>query len=91
MIRRLVGVDLGIASAHTVRVLAEDGREVCRRRCEPTVDSLSRVETAALAGDTGGHGVGGGDGADRTGVVADGGVLHRPRAPGVPGVQRESR
>ena len=50
MIRRLVGVDLGIASAHTVRVLAEDGREVCRRRCEPTVDSLARVEAAALAG-----------------------------------------
>ena len=50
VIRRLVGVDLGIASAHTVRVLAEDGREVCRRRCEPTVDSLARVEAAALAG-----------------------------------------
>ena len=50
MIRRLVGVDLGFASAHTVRVLAQDGREVCRRRCEPTVDSLARVEAAALAG-----------------------------------------
>src|SRR5664279_2219031 len=50
VIRRLVGVDLGIASAHTARVLAEDGREVCRRRCEPTVASLARVEAAALAG-----------------------------------------
>src|SRR5450755_4675359 len=49
-IRRLVGVDLGIASAHTVRVLVEGGREVCRRRCEPTVGSLGRVEAAALAG-----------------------------------------
>jgi transposase len=48
--RRLVGVDLGIASAHTVRVLAEDGREVCRRRCEPTVAGLAVVEAAALAG-----------------------------------------
>lgn len=48
--RRLVGVDLGIASAHTVRVLAQDGREVCRRRCEPTVASLTVVEAAALAG-----------------------------------------
>lgn len=48
--RRLVGIDLGIASAHTVRVLDEAGREVCRRRCEPTVDSLSVVETAALVG-----------------------------------------
>jgi transposase len=46
----LVGIDLGIASAHTVRVLDEIGREVCRRRCEPTVDSLSVIETAALAG-----------------------------------------
>ncbi|HEX5143260.1 MAG TPA: transposase [Mycobacterium sp.] len=34
--------------AHTVRVLAADGREVCRRRCEPTVASLAVVEAAAL-------------------------------------------
>src|SRR5439155_21872564 len=46
--RRLVGIDLGIASAHTVRVLDEAGREVCRRRCEPMVDSLTAIETAAL-------------------------------------------
>ena len=51
--RRLVGIDLGIASAHTVRVLDEAGREVCRRRCEPTVDSLTVIEQAALAGTTG--------------------------------------
>jgi len=50
VVRRLVGVDLGIASSHTVRVLDEAGREVCRRRCEPTVQSLGRVEAAALAG-----------------------------------------
>jgi transposase len=50
MHRRLVGIDLGIASAHTVRVLDEQGREVCRRRCEPTVASLSTIEAAALAG-----------------------------------------
>lgn len=50
VMRRLVGVDLGVASAHTVRVLVEDGREVCRRRCEPTVASLAVVEVAALAG-----------------------------------------
>jgi transposase len=48
--RRLVGVDLGIASAHTVRVLDEAGREVCRRRCVPTVASLTAIESAALAG-----------------------------------------
>lgn len=48
--RRLVGIDLGIASAHTVRVLDQEGREVCRRRCEPTVASLTVIEQAALAG-----------------------------------------
>jgi transposase len=48
--RRLVGIDLGIASAHTVRVLDGAGREVCRRRCEPSVASLTLIEQAALAG-----------------------------------------
>lgn len=48
--RRLVGIDLGIASAHTVRVLDGEGREVCRRRCEPTVASLTAIEAAALSG-----------------------------------------
>src|SRR5660397_239880 len=48
--RRLVGVDLGIASDHTVRVLRGDGSEVCRRRACPTVESLTRLETAALVG-----------------------------------------
>jgi transposase len=50
MDRRLVGIDLGVASAHTVRVLREGGGEVCRRRAYPTVDSLTEVEQAALAG-----------------------------------------
>jgi transposase len=44
-----VGIDLGIASAHTVRVLDGSGREVCRRRCEPSVPSLTMIERAALA------------------------------------------
>lgn len=48
--RRLVGIDLGIASAHTVRVLREDGNEVRRCRCWPRLDSLLEVEAAALAG-----------------------------------------
>ncbi|MDN5858910.1 MAG: transposase, partial [Pseudonocardia sp.] len=48
--RRLVGIDLGIASDHTVRVLDERGGEVCRRRARPTTESLAAVETAALAG-----------------------------------------
>lgn len=48
--RRLVGIDLGIASAHTVRVLDEDGEVVAKRKAWPTVDSLSGIEAAALEG-----------------------------------------
>jgi transposase len=48
--RRMVGIDLGIASDHTVRVLDGHGSEVCRRRARPTVESLAAVEVAALAG-----------------------------------------
>ena len=48
--RRLVGIDLGITSAHTVRVLTGDGTTVCRRKAVPTVESLGEVEQAALAG-----------------------------------------
>jgi transposase len=48
--RRLVGIDLGITSAHTVRVLTGDGTTVCRRKTVPTVESLGEVEQAALAG-----------------------------------------
>src|SRR5258707_5412652 len=48
--RRLVGIDLGIASRHSVRVLEDDGRVVCRFSCVPTVESLTSMERAALAG-----------------------------------------
>jgi transposase len=48
--RRLVGIDLGITSAHTVRVLRADGSEVCRRKATPTRESLAEIERAALAG-----------------------------------------
>lgn len=48
--RRVVGIDLGIASKHTVVVLREDGSEVCRRSCEPTRESLEEIERAALSG-----------------------------------------
>ena len=48
--RRLVGIDLGIASAHTVRVLDGEGTTVAKRKAWPTVESLSEVETAALVG-----------------------------------------
>ena len=40
--RRLVGIDLGIASDHTVRVLDGQGGQVCRRRARPTLDSLRK-------------------------------------------------
>ncbi len=49
-LRRLAGIDLGIASRHSVRVLEADGQVVCRSSCVPTVESLSAAECAALAG-----------------------------------------
>ncbi len=48
--RRLVGIDLGIASAHTVRVLDESGQTIAKRKAWPTVESLSEIEHAAMAG-----------------------------------------
>ncbi len=48
--RRLVGIDLGIASEHTAYVLRGDGSQVCRRRCRPSRESLQELERAALAG-----------------------------------------
>lgn len=48
--RRLVGIDLGIASAHTVRVLDEAGETLVKRKAWPTIDSLTAVEAAALTG-----------------------------------------
>jgi transposase len=48
--RRLVGIDLGITSAHTVRVLDAGGSIVCRRKAVPTLESLTGVEQAALVG-----------------------------------------
>jgi transposase len=48
--RRLVGIDLGIASAHTVRVLDGEGNTIAKRKAWPTTESLSDVEAAALVG-----------------------------------------
>jgi hypothetical protein len=47
--RRLVGIDLGVTSAHTAQVLRADGTKVCRRSCWPRLDSLLELEQAALA------------------------------------------
>jgi transposase len=48
--RRLVGIDLGIATAHTVRVLDGEGTIVAKRKAWPAKESLATVEAAALAG-----------------------------------------
>jgi transposase len=48
--RRLVGIDLGIASAHTVRILDGEGTTIAKRRCWPTKESLAEIEQAALEG-----------------------------------------
>jgi transposase len=48
--RRLVGIDLGITSAPTVRVLSGDGSLVWRRKAVPTLERVGEVEQAALAG-----------------------------------------
>ena len=48
--RRLVGIDLGITSAHTVRVLDGEGNTVAKRKAWPTTESLAQVEAVALAG-----------------------------------------
>lgn len=48
--RRLVGIDLGIATAHTVRVLDGEGTVVAKRKTWPTAASLGEAERTALAG-----------------------------------------
>jgi transposase len=48
--RRLVGIDLGIASAHTVRVLDGEGTTLAKRKAWPTLESLGEIAAAALAG-----------------------------------------
>jgi transposase len=48
--RRLLGIDLGITTAHTVVILNHTGQVLGRRRCRATVDSLQAVEAAAVAG-----------------------------------------
>ncbi len=48
--RRLVGIDLGIASAHTVRIIDGEGTTLAKRKCWPTDESLADVEAAARTG-----------------------------------------
>lgn len=50
MERRIVGIDLGVTSAHSVVVVNGACEVLARRRCRPTRDSLEALEAAALAG-----------------------------------------
>ena len=45
---RLLGIDLGITSAHTAVVVDGTGRVRARRRARPTVASFTALEAAAL-------------------------------------------
>ena len=48
--RRIIGLDLGIASEHTARVLDGQGQLLAKRKAVPTVESLTTLEQAALEG-----------------------------------------
>src|SRR4051812_6811176 len=48
--RRIVGVDLGVSTAHTIVVCDETGATLTRRRCRPTRSSFESLEAAALDG-----------------------------------------
>jgi transposase len=50
MQRRIVGLDLGVATDHTAVVVDESGRELARRRVQPTRASFEALRTVALAG-----------------------------------------
>ena len=50
MERRLLGIDLGITSAHHAVVLDGSGVQVARRRCRPTKAELTALEAVALSG-----------------------------------------
>jgi transposase len=48
--RRIVGLDLGVATDHTAVILDQTGSELARRRVRPTRASLEALRAAALAG-----------------------------------------
>lgn len=47
--RRIIGLDLGVATAHTAQVLDEQLEIIAKRRVTPTVDGFTALEQAALA------------------------------------------
>ena len=48
--RRIVGIDLGVATSHTAHVIDEGAEVVAKRRIDPTVAGFTGLEAAALAG-----------------------------------------
>jgi hypothetical protein len=46
--RRIIGLDLDVASEHTARVLGGDGKVVAKGKAIPTTESLGALERAAL-------------------------------------------
>jgi transposase len=48
--RRIIGLDLGVATDHTAVVLDEAGTQLARRRAQPTRASLEGLRAVALAG-----------------------------------------
>jgi transposase len=48
--RRIIGLDLGVATAHTAQVLDEQLQVIAKRRVTPTVAGFEMLEEAALAG-----------------------------------------
>ena len=75
--RRLVGIDLGIATAHTVRVLDGEGNDRGQAQGLAHCGEPDRGRGGGAGRVPGGHPAGGGDRADRAGVAADRSVLHR--------------
>ncbi len=48
--RRIIGLDLGVATAHTARVIDEQLQVIAKRRVPPTVEGFTALEDAALVG-----------------------------------------
>lgn len=47
---RVIGIDLGVTSAHTACVVDGTGGVICKRQARPTLESLGALEQAALQG-----------------------------------------
>jgi hypothetical protein len=50
MERRIIGMDLGVRSAHVAVVIDEAGAVLARRRCRPVRSSFEALEALALKG-----------------------------------------